>query len=237
MACVDNKEEIVLGGGCQTAGVVRVGDTVRRPRGPRSPFVHELLRYLEAAGFEGAPRLRGVDRRGREILTFVEGRVLHGRDGRRPSDAQIANAAALIRRLHDATAGSELAGEFEIVAHNDLGPHNTVFVGDGPAAFIDWDDAAPGTRLFDLANAVWGFADVGGESVREQARRVRLMCDAYGWEDPGQIVDEINADWHRALANHERAGRRGPARVFGGMVRWMSLNAEQLKAHASSDHT
>lgn len=155
MTIVDAEDrELPLVGGRQTQGVVRIGDTVRRPTGPHSPFVHDLLRYLQAVGFEVAPRLLGVDERGREILTFVEGEVPHGQGSRPPSDARLANAAATIRRLHDATAGSPLADGAEIVAHNELGPHNTVFVGDEPVAFIDWDDAAPGTRLFDLANAV-----------------------------------------------------------------------------------
>nr|BFE82330.1 hypothetical protein GCM10020093_049310 [Planobispora longispora] len=48
-------EEIPLLGGDVTDGVVRVGDTVRRPTRPSTPSVHALLRHLEAAGFEGAP--------------------------------------------------------------------------------------------------------------------------------------------------------------------------------------
>jgi hypothetical protein len=236
MASMGVRREIVLEGGCQTPGVVRVGDTVRRPAG--SPFVHELLRYMEDVGFAGSPRLLGMDEQGREVLTFVEGQVFHQHGERRLSEKQLTNSAALIRRLHDVTEGKELAAGGEIVAHNDLGPHNTVFVGDEPVAFIDWEGAAPGTRLFDLANAIWSFADVGecGDAVEEQARRVRLMCDAYGWDDPGGIVEEIYADWRRALANHERAGRQGPARVFERMVRWMSANAEELKACAGSSH-
>jgi aminoglycoside phosphotransferase len=174
--------EELLAGGRQTRGVVRVRDTVRRPMGPHSEFVHELLRYLEDVGFEGAPRLLGVDERGREILTFIEGEVLHDHAAYSPTDAMLTNVGSLIRRFHDAMAGSRLAGDAEIVCHNELGPHNTVFAGDVPIAFIDWDDAAPGTRLFDLANAIWSFADVGeeGGSVAFQARRIRLMCDSYG---------------------------------------------------------
>jgi aminoglycoside phosphotransferase (APT) family kinase protein len=224
-------EEIPLLGGCRTAGVVRVGDTVRRPTGPRSPFVHDLLRHLEAVDFAAAPRLLGVDEQGREVLSFVEGEVPHERAGHGLSDARLANAAALIRRLHDATEGSHLAADAEVVAHNELGPHNTVFSGEEPVAFIDWDDAAPGTRLFDLANAVWSFADVGegGGPLAEQARRVRLMCDAYGWEDTDAIVDGIRADLKRALANHERAGREKAADIFREMVSWIDAHGEKLK--------
>jgi hypothetical protein len=53
--------EIPLSGGDVTEGVVRVGDTVRRPVGPHSQLVHALLAYLESAGFEGAPRFLGID--------------------------------------------------------------------------------------------------------------------------------------------------------------------------------
>jgi hypothetical protein len=62
-----------LAGGNLSAGVVRTGDTVRRPMGPWSPSVHALLRHLD--GFDGAPRLLGVDERGREVLEYIEGEV------------------------------------------------------------------------------------------------------------------------------------------------------------------
>ena len=237
MGAMEASGEVPLEGGRQTAGVVRVGATVRRPTGPRSPFVHRLLRHLEAAGFGGAPRLLGVDERGREILTYVEGEVPHHHEKYLPSDARLANAASMIRRFHDATEGSVLAAGAEVVAHNELGPHNTVFVGDEPVAFIDWDDAAPGTRLFDLANAVWCFVDVGegGGPVGEQARRVRLMCDSYGWGDTDAIVDEIRADLLRALSKHERAGRPKAADIFREMVRWIDAHGEELKRLARED--
>jgi hypothetical protein len=49
-------DEQKLAGGAQTAGVVRVGATVRRPLHARSAYVHELLGHLERVGFTGAPR-------------------------------------------------------------------------------------------------------------------------------------------------------------------------------------
>jgi len=67
-----------LDGGQQSSGVVRVGDTVRRPLHRNSEFVHALLRHLGAVGFDGVPRLLGIDDRGREILTYVDGHVFDG---------------------------------------------------------------------------------------------------------------------------------------------------------------
>ena len=68
--------ETALVGGDVNVGenvVVRVGDTVRRPVGPHTAAVDALLRHFEAVGFDGAPRALGLDERGREVLSFVEG--------------------------------------------------------------------------------------------------------------------------------------------------------------------
>ena len=40
------------------------------------------------------------------------------------------------------------------------GQHNTIFLDGRLVGFIDWDDAAPGTRLRDLANAIYNYVDV-----------------------------------------------------------------------------
>ena len=160
-----------LGGGNVSAGVVRVGDTVRRPAGPHTPAVHALLGYLQAVGFEGAPRPLGIDERGREILSFIEGTVpWPDRFGLLGPGDRLARASRLIRDFHDAVTGfvapagarwqvlipaEGAEGKGDIIAHHDLAPWNLVI---GPRwAFIDWDLAAPGTRLWDVAYAMHGF--------------------------------------------------------------------------------
>src|SRR3954470_20959122 len=128
--------EISLAGGYTNAGlVVRVGDTVRRPSS--SPATHALLRHLEAVGFDGAPRLLSVDGRGREVLSFLDGWVPPNLD--RFCDETLVAAARLLRRFHDATADSELAGAHQVVCHNDPSPCNHVFVAGRPVALIDFD--------------------------------------------------------------------------------------------------
>jgi aminoglycoside phosphotransferase len=199
---MDAGEEVLLTGGRITQGVVRVGATVRRPTGAHTPFVHALLRHLEEIGFDGAPRLLGSDERGREILSFVEGNVPP--DLATWSDDQIVEAAELIRRFHDATAETELAAGEEVVCHNDLSPCNTVFVEGVPSAFIDFDEAAPGSRTRDLGYALWLFLDLGPEGAdsRTQGRRIRMMCDAYGI---GSEFDAISAIAHSQRATLERS--------------------------------
>jgi hypothetical protein len=161
---------------------VRVGDTVRKPPLGRTRYVVALLHHLERVGFDGAPRFLGFDERGRLILSYVEGEVPPGLDGGTAPDDQLRAVARLTRRFHDATAGSEIAGDAEVACHNDLSPDNTVYRDGRPVAFVDWDNAAPGSRVDDVANAAWLYLDLAAEGVEvtEQARRLALFGDAYG---------------------------------------------------------
>jgi hypothetical protein len=91
-----SEEEILLTGGRNTAGVVRFGDTVRRPLRGDHNWAHGLLTHLEEQGFDGSPRFLGIDERDREIMSYLPGDV--------PSDLghfaefQLAAAGALLRR-------------------------------------------------------------------------------------------------------------------------------------------
>src|SRR5215470_337409 len=107
MAGVDVElDEVVLTGGRVARGIVRVGETVRRPMPADSDYVHGLLAHLEHCGFVGAPRFLGVDSRGREIVSYIEGDTLPHNGFRLSSEAVVAGAL-LVRRVHDLTAGTE----------------------------------------------------------------------------------------------------------------------------------
>ncbi len=223
--------EIPLPGGQLTPGIVRVGNTVRRlPKG-NVAFVHDLLLFLEDQGFPFAPRFLGMDEQGREILSYLEGEIWP-ESGSGLSDDLLEQAARAIRRYHDATAGSSLAQGSEIVAHHELGPHNTIFQESQLVGFIDWDDAAPGTRLRDLANAVYNYVNVShwaNQTAEEQARCIHLMCTAYGWDDPIALVNDFETDLQQALRNHEQADRTGAIKIFAEEVDWMRQRAQELR--------
>ena len=127
--------------GRMTSGIVRRGDRLLRPMGSWSPAVHEYLRHLEAAGFEGSPRILGTES-DREVLTYIDGDVAMdplwrpGHGHRLPpyarTGAALRTAAKLIRKLHVASSDFRptvtcyrfhpyppTAGE--IVSHGDLG--------------------------------------------------------------------------------------------------------------------
>lgn len=231
-----NLPEIPLAGGRVTAGVVRVGDTVRRPCKPNTPFIHQLLRHLESVGFEGAPRVLGIDPQGREILTFIQGEVPPDLDFW--SMDQLAAAGRLIRCFHEATAGSPLAGAEEVVCHHDLSPCNTVFVDGVPQALIDFDAAAPGPRWSDLAYAAWLWLDLGNEEIdgRTQGQRLRTLCAAYGYSGQDSFAGLILKRQRQQVAQVQAealfSAEQLPRVVdwMEGCMVWMSDHAMELDA-------
>lgn len=175
-------EETPLEGGRITAGVVRRGDTVRRPIAGDRSNVHDLLGYLEHQQFDRVPRFLGVDDRNREILSFLPGEV--PRDLGHFDDAQLAAAARLLRGFHDATTDFVLVREkgAEVMCHNDFGPPNAVFRNGLPCGIIDFDTIAPGLRLWDLGYSAFSWLDLGDPDYTgdEQLRRLLVFADGYG---------------------------------------------------------
>ena len=188
--------EIPQQGGQVTDGVVRIGDTVRRPASPSAPTVHALLRHLQNAGFEGAPRPLGLDEYGRETLTYLPG--MTGLSRAAVSDEALADLGRLLRRFHDATAsfplgargwtsGSNDDAPAEVIGHCDVTPDNVVFANGRPYGLIDFDLARPTTRLFDIVTTLRHWAPIADPVDRDPFQRsldagvrVRLFCDAYG---------------------------------------------------------
>jgi hypothetical protein len=203
-----------------TSGMARRGDRLLRPMGPWSPAVHEYLRHLEAAGFDGSPRVLGIEG-DREVLTFIDGGVANdplwepGHGHRLPpyarTEVALNGAARLIRRLHQAATGFRPAMTSyrlhpyppkagEIISHGDLGPWNTVYRDGIPVAFIDWDAAQPIEPLTDLAEAAWTFvplappeqlAEAGFDPLPDLPARVRMFVDAYGLTDRKAILPAL----------------------------------------------
>jgi len=150
-------EEVPLGGGWSTDGVVRVGDTVRRPPAHATQLMRDVLVHLDRSGFYAAPRWLGLDEKGRDILTFLEGETYSDTRRLTWSDAQLSAAGALLRSYHDAVAGIDLAGGSEVVCHGDFGPWNLIWVDGLPRFVIDFDNAHPGRRIEDVGYALWKF--------------------------------------------------------------------------------
>ncbi|MFE9206006.1 phosphotransferase [Micromonospora sp. NPDC007230] len=203
------------------AEVSRVGDTVRRTAPANLDYVAALLGHLATAAPGLAPRHLGLDEHGRQVLTHLDGRV-PWREREDPaffSDVVLTRLGGLIRGLHDACAGTELAGGAETVCHRDLSPKNTVYrdtpAGLLPVALLDWDLAGPGRRIEDVAFAGWHWAELGdGADPAELGRRCRLLCDGYEAGGPGpplprhelvdRMLDQIEGTWRGIDAGADR---------------------------------
>jgi len=163
------------------------------------------------------------------------------------SDASLARLAGLVREFHDLTAGTPLAAGEEVVCHNDLSPKNTVYRDSGtgltPVAFIDWDIAAPGKRIHDIAHVCWQYLDLG-PCVAEPAdagRRMRLICDAYRLSDRSGLLEAIlwwqDRCWRgieaKAAAGDPAMTRlrdSGAARAVRGAFNWVTSHRAELAA-------
>ncbi|HEY9391359.1 MAG TPA: phosphotransferase, partial [Mycobacteriales bacterium] len=171
-----------------TAGVVRVGDTVRRPVGPWTDTVDALLRYLHETGFTGAPQPLGRDDQGRQVLEYVHGEI--GDPSGTYSLAELAAIGRFVRDYHDAVAdfvppvsavwNRVIPPDTEqIVCHNDVAPWNLVRSARG-WVLIDWDAAAPGSRLWELAYSAQAMAGLNHtRAPRDAAARLRAFVDGY----------------------------------------------------------
>lgn len=196
-------EEQLSGGRANAGAVVRIGDTVRRPRGLGAPVVEALLSHLEHVGFPAAPRFLGVDELGRQVLSFVDGDVHREPPWQLDDEAnafQLGQLAGLLRRLHDATASFVPPADCRPLrplplhgttwTHGDPGYPNVVYRGSSAVAFIDWEFAAPGDPICDpaalLALCTRGARpDVADSERRAAATAIALdaIADGYGMSD------------------------------------------------------
>jgi hypothetical protein len=250
--------EVALRGGFTNAGLVtRIGDTVRRPQRPTSGATHALLKHLERAGFDGAPRLLGVDDRGREVLSYIPGQaVIPPYPDWALTDEALVSVAQLLRRYHDAVtsfdAGSHawppsVPAPFrgDIISHNDPNLDNVIFSAGRAVALIDFDLASPGSAVWDVACAARLWAPLRDErDAPDQVRglalaRLRTFVDAYGLprRDRARVVDAM-VDAHEWCYDVVRAAVANGHETFERVWRdGGSLRAERtrtwLAAHSA----
>jgi aminoglycoside phosphotransferase (APT) family kinase protein len=259
MTRADGFEEPLAGGIANLGKVVRVGDTVRRPASPFTDAIYALFAHLHDVGFDGVPRPIGRDDRGREMLSYVEGDVpIPPFPAWAMSDAALASVARLQRRFHEAVASfdapafawsDELADPQGgvVIGHNDICPENVVFRDGEAVALLDWDFAAPGRPLWDIAAvmSMWGPVrdpsdPVPGMEGLESFARARVVADAYCLDAgeraqiPNVFVERLSISLveRRAAAGEqafvEMLARQGGAGRAERRRRWLDEHMEQL---------
>lgn len=240
-------DDVRLPGGNVGSAVVRVGDTVRRPAGPWSRTVDAFLRHLHDVGYDGAPRSLGFDEMGRHVLEHVEGVVSEHFPGH-DLDA-LRRVGRLLRDFHDAAADFAVPtgavwnvviepDRRDLVVHHDAAPWNLVRAPDR-WVLIDWDNAGPGSRLWDLSYAAHGFVPLAPRTPPfDAALRLAALADGYGLDEQerrdlaGLLVPRIRS-MHELLERGHRRGDQPWARLWheGHGDIWLS-HADYAQRHA-----
>ena len=216
-----------LDGGIANAGlVVRAGPHVLRPASPHWESIHAFLRAVRHAGFEGASLPVGIDEDGRERLVFIEGEVpVAPYPEWSQSDTALASIARLLCGLHDAARGFDPQGLAwddrladpsggTVVCHNDVEPSNVVFRDGIAVGLLDFEFAAPGRPVYDVAQLARLCVPIDddvdqarlGWRPADRPARLRLVADAYGLDRDGRA--ELLTAMNDALDRIEAAVRR-----------------------------
>jgi len=194
-------EEMLTGG--NVSNVYRSGDTVRRELKSDSHNIHKLLKHLENKEFNYAPKFLGIDEKGREILSFIDGEA-----GNYPlkeymcSDDVLIEIAKMLRLYHDSVSDFSFDNSwqsidntpqpFEVICHNDFAIYNIIFNHERPIGIIDFDVAGPGPRLWDMAYTLYTCIPLSRFSVltaNHVKQRVSLFFESYG---DGEKEDWLN---------------------------------------------
>lgn len=235
------KEEILTGGNIST--VYRLGDTVRRDLKPDSTKIHKLLMHLENKGFIYAPKFFGIDEKGREILSYIEGEAgNYPLKGYMWSDEVLKEIAQMLRLYHDSVSDFLIEEDwksidntpqpFEVLCHNDFAIYNIIFNRKRPVGIIDFDVAGPGPRLWDIAYTLYTCVPLSGAYQSETGeeviynfldhsmkikQRVKLFFESYGKEFEEDFLEMVLLRLQGLCKTIERKAKEGD-RNFQKMI-------------------
>jgi hypothetical protein len=253
-----------LAGGMGNGGqVFREGDVVVRPSGSSTTGTIAVLHSLAETGFSASIPLN-EDSSGRQRFRWIEGDV-----GVPPFPAWVMtgdalfSAVQLLRAYHEAVAGLQLPNDLRwsdemadpeggpIICHNDVCPENVVYRDGHAVALLDFDFAAPGRPLWDLAQMarMWSPLRPPRLVVRGMERlapfdRLGVIGRAYGLRpsERAEFVDiVIESRRHADNFVRRRLAAREPAFVeaweplggesaLDGIFHWLLANREAMLA-------
>lgn len=196
-----SSETPIPGGRLNRGRLVRNGDFILRPA-TEDPAVEQLIIEVGKV-FSGIPKTFGRDLQGRLKLEWIEGESAETfEESKAKSKIRLRSVGALLRMLHDSTAGianTEVAefrhsldpsGVHEVICHGDAGPGNIVFRDGKACALIDWEMAAPGRRSWDLATVLRYWAPFrnpmnkkAAELLLNPLQRAKWIFDGYSASD------------------------------------------------------
>jgi aminoglycoside phosphotransferase (APT) family kinase protein len=255
--------EELTGGVANVGAVVRDGELVLRPAPHNVETLHALLRHLISRGFP-APVPRGVTEGESELLGFIPGETSeppYPQDWVRSEETLVA-VGGMLRSLHDSSEGFAPPQDARwslnladprggsVICHNDVCIENIVFSDDGPVGLLDFDFAAPGRPVWDLAMTAryWvplqdpTSAAATNRDGLDPFQRTRALADAYGADEEmrtvfGAVLMEIEDVAVRFVLDRVKKGTPGFVQMWdelGGQERqrrkmaWLTENLSRL---------
>lgn len=161
-------------------------------------------------------------------MTFFDGKAgQFGSSAHDWSDESLIASFQLLRRYHDATVGFRPPSDpawrmkvnfsqpLEVMCHNDFAPYNCIFQNRMPNGIIDFDYACPGSRLLDLAFAIYRFAPLS-QIVKQPwmprgvnpLARVSSALESYGLEST-EGLSEMIIDRVRTISKSAAESAKG----------------------------
>ncbi|MFI6650374.1 phosphotransferase [Streptomyces sp. NPDC050529] len=255
----ETEAEALVGGMANAGAVFRRGALVERPAPRTARALHAHLLALREQGFDGAPTPLGLTADGREQLTFIPGDVALPPFPRWVmTQTALRSVGSLLRRLHEVSESVAVDTCVEwpraladpeggtMLCHNDVCPENVVFRDGLAVGVIDFDLAAPGRPLWDVAMTAryWvpmldpvSAAGVHPEGL-DVPTRLRILAESYGLsaqeraELPG-VIEQATASCRAFVADRVAEGDPVYAHALterGGWQRWDRMQ-EWLVAH------
>jgi hypothetical protein len=146
-------------------------DRVRKVAHEGSGTIQTFLLHLQSTGIDYIPTPLSLSDRLEEI-SYLPG-VCYGAVEPRPNEAwdieRLEHLGRAVRRCHDSSVEflsswrgaqwfpfAEPCAAPEVICHNDLGPWNVPVDGEH-IHIIDWEMAAPGMRIWDVAHIAWNW--------------------------------------------------------------------------------
>ncbi|MET7370495.1 aminoglycoside phosphotransferase family protein [Streptomyces sp. NPDC005566] len=243
------EDEALVGGMANAGAVFRRGEWVERPAPRNARDLHAYLIELKEHGFDAAPAPVGLTADGHEQLTFIPGDVaLPPFPDWAMTSSALESVGSLLRRLHETSAAVAVDTRAEwppdladpeggaMVCHNDVCPDNVVFRDGRAAALIDFDMAAPGRALWDIAmTARYWVPMLDPESAAalyprglDAAARLRTLADSYGLSAGDRaelpcVIEQATEVCRAFVARRVAGGDRVYLRALaarGGWERW-----------------
>jgi len=193
--------------------VAIAGGLVTRPAGTAAATVQSFLRFLRSQGIDSVAEPIALDG-DVETLRYLPGASGGDAWQHQHTDAGLASAARLLRRLHDASqawtppydavwGSAPIPADDLVYCHGDPGPWNFVWEDNTAIGLIDWDYLHPGPRLDDVAYALHWFAPMRCDEyatswhhfpeVPDRRHRIAVFLEAYGDLPDFEVVDAVIA--------------------------------------------